>query len=504
MDERMDDLQRQIALLPTGSEGIPWPEMEEDVLPYFPTECLPDDCAGLVRAMADNLQVPVDFAAFALLGCVSSALVGRVAISPKPGHEEPVQLYLCLCAESGKKKTPVMKALIRPLRTWLDEQNKAVRERNRAKAHQRDILGEEDRRKGASTAQRLEIRRQIDSITDEEELESVLDDPTCEALPQEMAKTGGRTIIYTDEGQFINTLAAATYGSKGSAANIDIVLKGDGGDAYSAPRVTRAAPYLPHVHIALTIAMQPSILARMTGDSNLADRGMPSRMLYLLPEPLRHINVRESGPYPKAQLEAWGQKITALAADFRQQPLVLTLTKEAREVYLDFAQEMIDRQVKDLGESPPVAAWARKAAGRALRLAGLLALMEDTGARVVEALPMRRAVALMNGYFIPHMKRAFGGAICFSPREKAVLAAISCLDADTFNEGEIYHDVSGQKQFKGKAGHDAYEDALCALSIRHYIRVKGETTRGRKTRIWEVNPALRRKAADIRMTEGTL
>lgn len=501
MDE-WTNVQRQIALLPTGGTGNPWPDIEEERLPDFPTDCLPEDCAALCRAMADYFQVPVDFVAFAMLGCVSSALVGRVAVSPREGHEEPVQLYLCLCAESGEKKSPVMKSLIRPLRTWLDEQNKAIKERNRAKGHQRDILGEQERRKGVSTNERLELRQQIDSIADEEELESVLDDPTCEALPSIMDKSGGRCVIYTDEGQFINTLAAATYGGKGAAANIDVVLKGDGGDAYNAPRVTRATPYLPHVHIALTIAMQPSILARMTGDSNLADRGMPSRMLYFLPAPLRHINVRESGPYPRAQLMGWEQKLIALAAGYRQQRMVLPMDREAVEVYLDFSQEMTDRQVQDMGESSPVAAWARKAPGRALRLAGLLALMEDTGACLVDALSMRRAVELMKGYFIPHMKQAFGGVSAMSPKEKAVLAAIG--DRESFNEGEIYHSVSGQKRFKGQAGKDEYENTLCALSIRGCIRVIGQNSKGRRTRVWEVNPALRRKGPTIAAVEGQL
>ena len=132
----MDDwhIQREIALLPTGGQGMPWPAIEEPALPAFPTACLPDDCAALVTAMADYLQAPVDFIAFAMLGCVSSALVGRVAVSPFEGYEEPVQLYLCLCAASGEKKSPAMRALMKPLREWLDEQNKAVRERNKVKA----------------------------------------------------------------------------------------------------------------------------------------------------------------------------------------------------------------------------------------------------------------------------------------------------------------------------------------------------------------------------------
>ena len=44
MDE-WTNTQRQIALLPTGGTGNPWPDMEDERLPDFPTACLPEDCA---------------------------------------------------------------------------------------------------------------------------------------------------------------------------------------------------------------------------------------------------------------------------------------------------------------------------------------------------------------------------------------------------------------------------------------------------------------------------
>ena len=93
-----------------------WPELVDRPPPPFPVELLPGHCSQLCTALAASLPVPEDFIACALLGVASAALVGRVVVNPRKGYYEAIQLYLCMCAESGTRKTAALD-LINGLRT---------------------------------------------------------------------------------------------------------------------------------------------------------------------------------------------------------------------------------------------------------------------------------------------------------------------------------------------------------------------------------------------------
>lgn len=88
----------------------------------FPIHYLPDDCAALVENVASSMPAPIDFAACALLGTASAALVGRVSVEIQPGYTQPVQLWMSMTGDSGAKKTPTLNKFVGPLRKWLMEE----------------------------------------------------------------------------------------------------------------------------------------------------------------------------------------------------------------------------------------------------------------------------------------------------------------------------------------------------------------------------------------------
>ena len=122
------------------TQPAPWPELPEETLPLFPTELLPGFCGELVRAVAASIHAPVDYAACALLGAASSAIVGRVSVRLTPDYATPVPLFCGMGGESGTGKSPVMKKIIRPLELWLMERNNLIRQRNKDKQYEREIL----------------------------------------------------------------------------------------------------------------------------------------------------------------------------------------------------------------------------------------------------------------------------------------------------------------------------------------------------------------------------
>lgn len=485
-------------------EPEPWQDLLEERPPIFPTVLLPEDCAELVEAFAASIPVPVDYAACALLGAVSAALVGRVEVQPRIGHREPIQLYQCMGGLSGTNKSNPMRTFIAPLQSYLVEQNKAVKERNREKAHRRELLSGQSKKRSLKMDERMEMRKQVDEIEDEPEYESILEDATPEALANRMYRQRGREIIFTDEGSIINILAGVTYGKPGGQANLDTVLKGFDGGRVSIARVTGESFSIPRADLSITVGMQPGMIERMTSHADLADRGFPQRLLYYIPEPLFGVDLLHLPPHPVAMLKKWETKLTTLAALHREQMGLLTLTRGAVRLYDEHRQDMHDRLTGDLGGNEALQSWVRKAHGKTARLAGILALMDDPDTAIVEESHVRNAIALMNNYYIPHAKRAFGGGPSLSAPAKSLCEKLRTLHK--FTEGDLLRSLRGQVRYKGDRGKENFKQVLQELSINGYIRKlpppKGP---GRPPEAWEVNPAFCETKATIQpVQEGCL
>ncbi len=137
------------------------------------------------------MPAPIDFAACALLGTASAALVGRAFVQIQHGYTQPVQLWCAMTGDSGAKKTPTLNKFLDPLRRWL-----------------------------------MEERANVDPYFEKpSKLETITTDATPEALAAHMARHNGRAIIFTDEGSAMNVLTGMTYRKPGSEANIDALLQ---------------------------------------------------------------------------------------------------------------------------------------------------------------------------------------------------------------------------------------------------------------------------------------
>lgn len=468
----------------------PWPDLPEDTLPVFPTDLLPGICGELVRAVAASVPMPVDYAACALLGSVSAAVVGRVRVRVTPDYAVPLQLYCGMAGESGTGKSPAMKMLAEPLVSWTAEQNKLIRKRNREKQNERDVLQQEERKKGLSTRARVDLRNHIDDIEDEPEVAEILGDVTPEKVVEVMSRQNGCGIVYTSEGNFVNVLSGASYGKQGGTSNLDAILQSYDSDPVRVDRIGRGTICLEQGNLSITVGLQPSMLARLAETTDLTDRGFPQRLLFFIPEELYNVDVIHVPPVPHHLREEWNQLLRTLASLYRTSPGELPLTYDAGQVLSMNRQSLHDRQQRDLGGNSALRAWSRKAYDKTIRLSGLLALLENPSASVVEEKHARIAVAMMNGYFIPHAKKAFGGS-----------SSLSCVALDLwqivrdqaiFRESALRHQVSGQKRFKSPAGKQCFLAALEELQREGYIRrttLPGAGTGRTPSQAWETNPA---------------
>ena len=241
-----------------------WPELDDEYLPVFPVQYFPEPYGDFVSQAADAIHAPVDFSAATLLGTVSSALTARVFVHIKTAYQKPLQLYIGIVGSSGSGKSPVTNIMINPLHDWLHKERSAIRAQNQfCIAEGRDPLPEP---------------------------EAIMDDVTPESLLSTIDRQGSRGIVYAEEGNMINIMSGATYGGKGSQANLDIFLKGFDGAAVYCDRVSRDKPIeIRHAHLSMTIALQPRLLESFAKDPSLCDRDLPERMLFFIGRNLQRL-----------------------------------------------------------------------------------------------------------------------------------------------------------------------------------------------------------------------
>lgn len=352
-----------------------WKPLADDIRPSFPLDTLPEACAELADNIATSLPVPPDYAACAILGAASCALVGRVKVEIKLRYQEPAQLYLGMVGGSGTKKSPVMSLIGDPLEEWLN-----------------DHRGQD----------------MPDMETTGAEVNTT--DSTPEALVVDMNAHQGRGIVWSDEGSMMNIMSGATYGKVGSATNIDVFLKAyDGKPVYVRRRSEGGSVSIKSANLAMTVGLQPNVVKDFTRNTSMVGRGLAQRFLFFVPEPLGRCVISELPELNGDLLDAWRDRITTLAAAFREQPIVLPMTDTAREAFNRYAQMIEDRRYEDLGGCEALSSWSSKCLGQVARISGLLTLLEDPKATEVGSKAVDAAIRMMDEYFIHHMEYVFCG-----------------------------------------------------------------------------------------------
>lgn len=474
-----------------------WPELPDGVqgLPDFPTEALPDDLSLLVRMLAAAVQVDEAMAAGFALGLASAAIVGRVEIQPKqsePWHTEAGQLFILCQGESGERKTPVLRALKAPLESWLDEQRQGVRAANRRIMNRVEAIRAACRRErdpGRAAALADEADKLADSL--EAEPEFLLGDLTPEAVGKAAEDHAGRVAIVRDEADFLDALTGDSAYGKGAAVNLGAILNGYTNEAFHGQRIGRGEWHLPRCSVAICLGVQPGILRRFAADADGTDRGLQPRFLYFLPSSKIGKRRDRGGPLPSSVLAWWEKAIRRLASIARTgEPLRLCFDSFADAARGAFFERIEPRLLTDLGG--PLKAWGGKLVGNTVRLAGLLALLE--GRDEVTRSCWDAAETIAEQYLTPCAVRLFRGADPALGGEARKLLGL-IREIPSFIEADLWRD-KGRYAFQNQR--DEFSRALLDLCGKGYIRQgqREEASTGRKpSPLWDVNPALHRKAA---------
>lgn len=107
----------------TESEWTTPLPFDEVKLPTFPTESLPYPLNEWVITVSESTETPVDMAAVCALAVLSCAVQGKFVVSPKSHYDEPLNLYFLIIANSGERKSAIVRLMTQPIYQYERKEN---------------------------------------------------------------------------------------------------------------------------------------------------------------------------------------------------------------------------------------------------------------------------------------------------------------------------------------------------------------------------------------------
>lgn len=477
----------------------------EITTPDIPANLLPGWLSEYVKALSDHTQTPPGLAVMLALSVVATCLQKRFLISPRgDDYKEPLNIWTVTALLPSSRKTAVVSAVTNPLDQWEKgqaeimeddiRQNKIKRDGNKKRI---EVLSKKLAKKGDAKERDKIIQEiaQIEKNTPEELRPPRLwtSDVTPEELQMMLSRYGEKMALLSDEGGIFEIMAGLY--SEGRA-NIDVFLQAHAGKSIRVNRASREA-YLDSPALSFGLAIQPDILAELSRGNKRRFRGNGAlaRFLYCLPENnIGTRNVRLHNPIPekvKSQYEFQIKNLLNIKVPIdstgQNQPIELYLDPDALESWLDFSQEIENKQGPN-GEYESFQDWTGKLPGATLRIAGLFHVAEyGESVLSVKQHTTDKAIELAS-LLIDHAKAAFDLMVSDQPTEdaKAVFRWIAKQQQPTFTRREC-HTV-----FHGRfAKVDRLINALGILSKRAIIsEPMKKGTGGRPSTFYAVNPAI--------------
>ena len=489
--------------------SAPWDHIEtEPPLPEFPLHRFPDHVREHIEAFAKQTGVNKDYCAAAVLGTVSAVTVGHVDILFN-NHREPIQLYTVFVGSSGSYKSSVIKHFLKPANEFLRRANNDVKKHNkRIKSEITDLENEiktkKKKAKDQPDDQKIkEIEAQIEEKKKEYKSNYPVpwDDVTPESLVNAMQYSCGAANIATAEGNIINVICGRSYTQRGAIQNIDVFLKAYDGEPIHQNRVTSGEIDIERADLSMLISLQPALLERLCNSADAVGRGLDPRFLIFAPQEkdqdIDHTIDSQMEPTSK-----WSETI-GLIAFGHISPMgirsVMALDDEADKIIRQFwnYEAEVKRQ-RGRNDNDSITSWLSKMHGKALRVAAILALLNNPNTSAIRAADAENAVALFKEYFIPHFIAAHEDTSFFTREDRQIIGWIirsaKRTGKDTFKERDLMQHARQLTAFKGKRGQENLRETLGMLVAHHYIRPgiseKSSTGRGPAARTWQINPEL--------------
>jgi replicative DNA helicase len=406
------------------SIGENWPDPiipGQNPVPDIPPDVLPSWVARMAGAVAESTQTPSAMAVLCALSVLATCLHRRFEVAPygeDDDYTEPVSLWTLTGMGSGNRKTSVINSLSAPLVRWEKLERDRLRPEIARNAAARLVAKKriEKLTKDAVNAENDEERERLRKLIEEEENTMPAEiiaprlytgDVTAERLQALLVEHGERMSVLSDEaGIFL--IMAGMY--SGGMASLDVFLQGHAGTPMRVDRAGRSA-HVDKPALSFGLALQPGVMAEVANSRRFRDSGLLARFLFSMPEStVGKRDVRQRLTISRMILNEYEERIFGLLGGREltaSAPRVIGMADEARECWLDLAEEIESKQGEH-GELESICDWSSKLPGAAARIAALFELA-DSGVNAPNVgLKSTAAAVRLCRLLIPHARAAFG------------------------------------------------------------------------------------------------
>jgi hypothetical protein len=323
---------------------------------------LPPSLVNALRIRTQSLPVD-DVAAVTMLLVAASGVVKlgtQVLVSESADYRVPLNLYAALVARSGAKKSPVSRLLVKELTRDLRLEL--------ARDHTRALAAWHEENHGTKPSDRTEPPKPVYLS---------VSDFTAEALSEQLQVQEARgmgLLIHRDE-------IAGMFGSlnayrKGRGGDEELLLEAYDGSGVTSLRVAvnGGGRFYDRCHLSIWGTIQPAVLKSLVAGGDAS--GLWARFLFI-PLPDRVVPLPESESYAEQQAaQAAAEALAGVCGHIYRQPrLQLPLSAAARRAFVAY-ETRCQRDVQSTVIAAQGALFG-KAAGKALRIAGLLHLVHQ-------------------------------------------------------------------------------------------------------------------------------
>ena len=390
-------------IVPKWKAPLPFNEVN---LPPFPVKSLPWPLGEWVTAVSQNTETPTDMAAVCALAVLSCTVQGKFVVSPKNHYSEPLNLYFLIVANSGERKSAIVRLMTQPIYQYERKENERRRtlmENEQVKLNslkkQVETLERDGKNEKAS-----KIRVQYRSIEQNQTkpLRLIADDTTPEAMTSLLANNNGMLSIITTEGGIFDTLA----GRYSNTISIDTVLKAYSGDPIRVDRKGREGEVINNPTLTMLLSAQDNVLAEIMKNEAFKSRGLTARILYCRPKSkmgTRHFVTPDIPPDSEIAYKQLVSKLLEIPYPTNGILPIINLSPSAQKEVIRFHDWLEPKLVDELEY---MESWGAKLLGNMLRIAGMLHCAKNSNAPSETALSsetVQQAIAISK-YFLHHAK----------------------------------------------------------------------------------------------------
>jgi len=318
-------------------------------IPY-PAHRLPEPLASYTMQVADSIGVDPCFAAMPLIAMAGACIGTTRCIMPRHGWLEPAMIWAGIVAESGAKKTPVFRAVLRPLRDIdsqrIAEGQAATEQYEAAKAnHKDDPEGEHPQ------PPRL--------------VRHVVSDVTPEGLAR-MLEHNPRGVLL-DRDELSGWLAGFDRYSKGAGgAEASFWLSAWSGERAVVDRASRATQHIARAAVSIAGQIQPGVLRHCIGTEHRDNGLLPRFLLAAPPRQPAFWTDTEIEDELQRRIKQMVEHLLSLVHADSGAPVVVKLGPDARDAFRSWHDT---NAIETVAETCTMAAFTSKMPAHVLRLA---------------------------------------------------------------------------------------------------------------------------------------